>query len=441
MQNWNSSPHPISDIRDWHKNDRLTLQPDFQRREVWSIAARIMLIDTILQNIPMPKMFVSNIIKDEYTYRTVIDGQQRISAILGYLRNEFFLNVPYDGEYKGCYFDDLTSQIKDEFLAYTIDFNEFRGASDKELREIYSRVNKYTVALNKQELRRADFPGEFLKLSEKLALNEYLDNARIFSLANRRRLGDVEFISELLAGLIEGVQDKKQTLDCFYQNYTLWSSESLESVKKRFLSILKDIESLFSYSEKGIAETRFRQKSDFYSLFLAIDSLHQDGDSLSNKDLSYLQEDLKSLDKNITPHSFIDAFREYATRCLSDANSKSSRLWRQDFIKRILSGTYKGIPPILNKGEHSFSSIFIDLDFVASGGGLCPSAIYICPVCEDEIEDKQGILAWSVESTIFQISNAVLIHEKCCQEESKYFIERTINSGQKDLFENTDEVK
>ena len=82
MKNWNSSPHPISDIRDWHKSEKLMLQPDYQRREVWSPAARIMLIDTILRNIPMPKIFVSTLIKDERTYRTVIDGQQRISAIL-----------------------------------------------------------------------------------------------------------------------------------------------------------------------------------------------------------------------------------------------------------------------------------------------------------------------------------------------------------------------
>ena len=36
MVSWNSSPHPISDIRDWSEANRLELQPDFQRREVWS---------------------------------------------------------------------------------------------------------------------------------------------------------------------------------------------------------------------------------------------------------------------------------------------------------------------------------------------------------------------------------------------------------------------
>lgn len=30
MKKWNSSSHPISDIRNWYENGRLELQPDFQ---------------------------------------------------------------------------------------------------------------------------------------------------------------------------------------------------------------------------------------------------------------------------------------------------------------------------------------------------------------------------------------------------------------------------
>ena len=53
MVHWNSSPHPISDIRDWSEAGRLELRPDFQRRGVWSSPARIMLMDTILRDVPI----------------------------------------------------------------------------------------------------------------------------------------------------------------------------------------------------------------------------------------------------------------------------------------------------------------------------------------------------------------------------------------------------
>ena len=216
MVDWNSSPHPISDIQDWSRAGRLELRPDFQRRGVWSEPARIMLMDTILRGIPMPKIFLANTIQDDNTYRLVIDGQQRLKAILDFLRDKFSLDDPYNGKEKGKKFSELDQETQHSFLSYRIDFNEAQKPAEDELREVYSRVNKYTVPLNKQELRRADFPGDFLELSENLAENEYFDQAKIFTPANRRRYLDVEYVSELLAAMIDGIQDKKVALDNLY---------------------------------------------------------------------------------------------------------------------------------------------------------------------------------------------------------------------------------
>ena len=124
MVHWNSSPHPISDIRDWSEAERLELRPDFQRKSVWSSSARIMLMDTILKDVPMPKIFLANSIKDDRTYRVVIDGQQRISAILDFLKDRFALETPYIGSESGKVFSQLSRPTKDRFLSYQIDFNE-----------------------------------------------------------------------------------------------------------------------------------------------------------------------------------------------------------------------------------------------------------------------------------------------------------------------------
>ena len=136
MVRWNSSPHPISDIRDWSEAGRLELRPDFQRREVWSAPARVMLMDTILRNVPMPKIFLANSIRDGRTYRVVIDGQQRISAILDFLRDGFPLHEPYIGDERGKIFSELHEDTQDHFLSYQIDFNEAQNPSDEEVREV-----------------------------------------------------------------------------------------------------------------------------------------------------------------------------------------------------------------------------------------------------------------------------------------------------------------
>jgi len=210
---WQSYVHPISDVRDWNKSNRLELRPDFQRNEVWTRAAQIMLIDTILRNIPIPKMYIKSTIKNGDTYRIVIDGQQRLTSILKFVKNELELDKPYVGEYVGYKFNDLPLEVQNSILRYKVDINEIFNPSDEEIRDLYARVNKYTVQLNKQELRKADFPGDFIKVSENLAELQFFTDAKIFTVKQRRRMLDIEYIEELLAIIVDGIQDKKDKLD------------------------------------------------------------------------------------------------------------------------------------------------------------------------------------------------------------------------------------
>jgi hypothetical protein len=47
-------------------------------------------------------------------------------------------------------------------------------------------------------------------------------------------------VSELLAGLIGGIQDKKNTLDDFYKDYADWNITEKDKIEKEFIEILKD---------------------------------------------------------------------------------------------------------------------------------------------------------------------------------------------------------
>lgn len=212
--NWKPSNQSIADIRDWANSNTLEITPDFQRKEVWSRAAQVMLIDTILKNIPMPKIIVQSLIRDGRIYRKIIDGQQRIKAILSFLKDEYALIKPYEGPYTGLKFSQLPEEegklIQSEILSYVIDLNELKNATDEDAREIYSRLNKYNIPLNKQELRKADFPGDFLDLSESKVKLPFFEESRIFTAANSKRMGDVEYISEILAATISGPQEKKR---------------------------------------------------------------------------------------------------------------------------------------------------------------------------------------------------------------------------------------
>lgn len=335
---WESYSHPISDVREWAENKRLELKPDFQRNEVWTQAAQIMLIDTILKGIPIPKIYIKSIVKDEKTYRIVVDGQQRLTAILKFIRDEFALKKPYNGEFYNMKYSQLPKDERDKFIRYKIDINEIFNPTEEEIRDLYSRVNKYTVQLNKQELRKADFPGQFISLAEQLSENKFFEKSGIFTVKQRRRMLDVEYIEELLTILVKGVQDKKDYIDDICEEYMVMNNR--DEIEKEFLGIIQDISVIFGSSIISLSNSRFKQKSDFYSLFACISNLRIKG-VLKEEKLEEVQRQLQELDEKIGPQSEQEEYREYATRCLSDANSLANRNWRINYIQQIIKPAYE----------------------------------------------------------------------------------------------------
>ncbi|MEF8747088.1 MAG: DUF262 domain-containing protein [Candidatus Accumulibacter propinquus] len=416
---WRSTTHPISDIRDWSEAGTLILQPDYQRREVWGPAARIMLIDSILNEIPMPKIFVSSYIKNGKTVRAVIDGQQRITAILAFLGNEFPLEEPYAGPHAGLRFDQLPDTVRDTvILAYDIDFNEAKGLSDGELREVYSRVNKYLVALNRQELRKADYPGAFLDVSEAMANQGFFEDSGLFTAAARRRSLDVEFVSELLGGLVLGISERKDAIDHCYQKFSVWAEQEKAAVVQEFNGILQDISAIFPTDSSPIKKTRWKQKADFYSLFFAVSQLRKEGLSLP-PDLDSLRADLCLLDKKIAPTSGVEVLGKYAVYCVSQANSAASRRWRANFLRGVLRGTYaRNICD--NEQRAVMFKLAVDLrycpDSTWTGDGCPPSEERPCSICgqiEPGYDLADAAIVWPSNSQTFQISNLQWVHRKC----------------------------
>lgn len=410
------SRHTVADIRDWKTSGKLEVQPNFQRGSVWNPAARIMLIDSILKKIPIPKIFVGTKIKNGSTHRIVIDGQQRITAILDFLGNKFCLSAPYDGSHKDKFFKDLDGPTQNAILSYNLDFNSFSDYTDVEIRDIYHRVNKYTFALNKQELRRADFPGDFLNLAEELATLEYFEKAKIFTLANRRRLGDVEYISELLSILVAGIQDKKTNLDDYYLEFVCWPKNEMEKCKARFMKIIQLLELIFDENEFSIQNLRFRQKSDFYSLFSALDELDQNGACLDQSKLVFLRSDLLMLDRCIEP-SGPGLLGEYAVRCVSDANSVSSRKWRAQFLTRFLIGAFEPSDKLSNSRLQFLRSFIGVYD-----SDMCPEAVDECPICQLEVGEFHADTVWCFPKSAPFLDQARMGHKSCLFDHEREFV-------------------
>src|SRR5690606_1739421 len=74
--------------------NRLDLQPNFQRGEVWGKGKKQRLIDSILRGWHIPPIHVIQVPGSDK--QEVLDGQQRLAAIRDFIRGDFSIKGDHD---------------------------------------------------------------------------------------------------------------------------------------------------------------------------------------------------------------------------------------------------------------------------------------------------------------------------------------------------------
>lgn len=246
----------------------LELAAPFQRNPVWTELQKSYLIDTILNGFPIPELYMQDVGDAEGAERhIVVDGQQRIRAVLEYVQGDYSLQGDDVAQrWRGLKFDDLGVDEKKIVFAYKFVVRILPPLDDEGVRKIFSRLNRNVVALNEQELRNATYWGPFIKAIQYIAdEDQFWSESGIFSANDHRRMLDHEFISELAVALLHGPQNKKDKLDSYYQLY----EERFED-RDRLVDAFRTITGEIRQLVPALAATRWRKKSDFYTLFLVL---------------------------------------------------------------------------------------------------------------------------------------------------------------------------
>jgi hypothetical protein len=155
----------------------MELRPFYQRRPRWDPVRQSKLIESFIMNIPVPPLFVyeSDLAKYE-----VMDGQQRITAILDFYTNKLKLEgLEQWPELNGRIYDALPSEIKKGIdrrsISYIVLLKESAPTSEEESllrQEVFERLNTGGVSLSHQEVRNALYQGPFNSLLLELVKND-----------------------------------------------------------------------------------------------------------------------------------------------------------------------------------------------------------------------------------------------------------------------------
>ncbi|EPN9607646.1 GmrSD restriction endonuclease domain-containing protein [Cronobacter malonaticus] len=184
MAELSSQPITIQSIYSWYRDGKLLVNRRYQRKLVWTLEEKQKLIESLLNKYPIPAILLAERENTPGTFE-IIDGLQRLHAIISFIE----LNYPTS---KGFYFDahsfptvktklesegfdfaliekNLDKKEVSTILDYALSLSIMRSASEKQVNDVFDRINTYGHRLSDQERRQAGVQSQFSKLIREIS--------------------------------------------------------------------------------------------------------------------------------------------------------------------------------------------------------------------------------------------------------------------------------
>lgn len=121
---------------------QIRLDADYQREIIWNKEKQSRLIDSILNDIDIPKLYFARVNREEEVLEC-IDGKQRINSLVKFYTNE--LKTP-----KGKTYAELSTAEQKRIDSYEFTISIFINPDEEYIRELFDRLN-FGVPLNSGE--------------------------------------------------------------------------------------------------------------------------------------------------------------------------------------------------------------------------------------------------------------------------------------------------
>lgn len=290
----------VQEIYRRYRENQIVVNRKYQRKLVWSETEKVCLIDSILKGYPIPLiLFAEYAGEDGRTYYEVLDGMQRLNAIVGFLENEYPVHQKYfdikqlarvqqaesEGLFVGYHGEAVhTPQICANLLDYQLAVTSYKVESEENVFEIFRRINSGGRQLSSQEQRQAgvlchfsdlvreiaadirgDSTNEQVVLSDmpQISIGNTRENCRyglnadntfwvkqgIIAIQNLRDSDDEEIIADILISILLGepFARSKERLDKAYDlSSDLYSQIEIALIRYTPEKLKSDVQNTFS---------------------------------------------------------------------------------------------------------------------------------------------------------------------------------------------------
>ncbi|MBU4357555.1 MAG: DUF262 domain-containing protein [Planctomycetes bacterium] len=313
----------IQRVYSFFEDENLFVNRKYQRKLVWNLEEKKSFIDSLVLGYPVPLFLFAEMIHKKKNVLEIIDGMQRLNAILSFIDQEFQISEGYfdletipetklkvDRKELSQKFPKLGREICVSFSSYLLPFSTYRKGATDSIDEIFRRINSGGRQLSRQDIRQSGSLGNFSEIVRKISTKIrgddsaqdtlVLNKMKDISISNSsleyginvdeifwvkqsilprekvRESRDEEIIADVLAYMLldEKPYSNKELLDSYYGIYTSKINEErynkLENkiqkdtpalIISQFLLVYDELRVILSKTNKQFNKLMFRDAS------------------------------------------------------------------------------------------------------------------------------------------------------------------------------------
>jgi hypothetical protein len=322
------------------RDKTLIPKPNFQRRLVWSNAHKVALIQTVLDGLPFPEVFIAAGTVNPDTgdgTELVVDGQQRLTTLNQYFTAHPDLKLsPSSGvpPYK-----ELKPQQKLEFLEYDVVVRDLGKLSAEETISVFKRINSTNYALNAMEVNNSRYDGELKRFAERLAGRDFFVTHKTFTALDGRRMNDIKFTLTLIISMMSGYFNRDDDLEEYLERFNdeFPAESAISSRFERVVNLLED--------SRLDRRSRLWNKADMLTAFVELDRfLNLEGVNFNVAEFSQSIDRFYEDVNNVTQSGDVNQLAaEYYRRISSGINDRTSRVNRGDAFRDAVLNPLSGV--------------------------------------------------------------------------------------------------
>ena len=256
----------LRNVIDMITDGGLDLAPDFQRLHVWGPVQKVLLIESVLLQIPLPAFYFA---EDANGVMQVVDGVQRLSTINDFVTGDPkrgggfpLVGVEYLGDVRGNRFNDLPTVWKRRIYNTQIVAHVIEPSTPADVMyDIFRRINTGGTPLRAQEIRHCVSKQRSRAFLKELATTTAFDNATRGGLKNHRRMVDRELALRFVAFWCRGPDGylRRDSLESFLLRVTRSLDDKLDIDDLALVDIRSAFERGLALAHEVFGEHAFRK--------------------------------------------------------------------------------------------------------------------------------------------------------------------------------------